>query len=428
MTENDGARVAILQRDTSSRELAEFCRQVMPHRNMRGLPLGTHQNLKILLDTVGVSVRYNVMKKETEIIIPDSIFTTDNYYNASATWVLSLMRQVEMTTSNYMDLLEFLGDAAPYNPVETWIKSKPWDGESRLHDIYSTIEPAYIEDKPFIEAAISKWMLGAVESMCNPNGADLPGILVLQGLQKIGKTWWVRKLIPADNETIRGAVKVGMSIDPNNKDSVEQSVAHWVVEFGELDGIFRRADIAALKNFLTRPHDTFRKSFARRKSEYPRRTSFIANVNESHYLIDDTGNRRFWTIACKSVNSYHNIDMQQLWAEVYYKRMDGNLPYTLNDAEEKMLTEINERHMVVEPIKQMLGYKYNWESDKKYWRYLSATQIAQEMGIIRPDMKDVRKVASGVRKLNDNAPTKISRGLELLHIPPLLANSFNESF
>lgn len=401
--------------------LVNYCRQIMPHQNSKGQPLGTHQNLKILLDTLGVELRYNVMKKETEIIIPNVEFTADNYYNASATWVLSHMTQIEMSTAHFMEKMELLADSYVWNPVERWITSKKWDGITRIGDLFASITPTYPEDEPAIQAFIYKWMLGTVESIINPKGADMAGILVLQGAQEIGKTWWVRKLCP--EEAVEGAIRVGVGIDPNNKDSVEQCVAHWIVEFGELDGIFRKSDVAQLKAFLTRPTDTFRKSFARRKSQYPRRTSFIASVNEWSYLVDETGNRRYWTIACKAINSYHTIDMQQLWAEMYHRRVIEGESFNLSDTEKKLLKEINDRHQVIEPIREMLAVKYDWQSDTTYWRYLTATEIAQELGYSRPDVRDVRKIASFVRKFNKGLE-KRGNGKDLLAIPKKESESF----
>src|SRR5882757_1164729 len=139
--------------------LVNFCRQAMPDQNSKGQPLGTYDNLKILLDVDRVVLRYNVMKKETEIIIPGQKFTSDNYYNASATWIMNRMRKIEMTTGNFMDLVEFLADQHVYNPVEDWIKSKSWDGKSRLADLFATITLTYSEDQPAMEAFIYKWML-----------------------------------------------------------------------------------------------------------------------------------------------------------------------------------------------------------------------------------------------------------------------------
>lgn len=410
-----GSRSPITIDDNPAQSLAEKCRQTMPYLTDKKKPIGCPENLDILLGILNVLIRYNVMTKETEVSIPDIAFTIDNRYNASLAWVLGKMKQIEMSTAHAVQFLDMLADHNSYNPVMDWIISREWDGNRRVGEFCETIilqNPQYNIAR---DAFITKWMLGAIESISNQNGADAPGILVLQGAQDIGKTWWTRKLVPED--VLPSAVRVGASIDPNNKDSVEQVVCHWLVEFGELDGIFRRSDIASLKNFLTRPRDKFRKSFAMRAADYPRRTSFIASVNEKNYLVDDTGNRRFWTLACKAVNSYHTLDMQQVWAEIYHLRSVENEPYTLNDGEKVLLKEINEQHTAIDPITETLAQKYDWESDKLLWRWLSATQIMIEIGYQRPDAYSVRKCGSAVRRLSDNQGRR-ANGKDLLHVPP----------
>lgn len=408
-----GKSVPAQMSDISHLSFNDMCRRNMLYFTDKKKPIGEPENINILLRILDVCLRYNVMTKETEVSIPDVKFTVDNRYNASLAWIIGKMKQIEMSTGHAVQFLDMLADWHTYNPVMDWITSKPWDEQSRINEFCETI--VLVEDKYNVarDAFITKWMLGTIEAISNPNGADAPGILVLQGLQDIGKTWWIRRLV--DETALAGAIRVGASIDPNNKDTVEQVVCHWIVEFGELDGIFRRADIASLKNFLTRPRDKFRKSFAPRASDYPRRTSFIASVNEKNYLVDDTGNRRFWTIACKSVNSYHTIDMQQLWAEIHTKRLEG-AEYTLNQAEKLLLKEINEQHTAIDPITETLAQKYDWESDKTYWRWLSATEITKEIGYNHPEPFVVRRAAAGVRKLGDGLH-RASHGRDLLHIP-----------
>jgi putative DNA primase/helicase len=406
--------VALRAEDNPLLRFNELCRKTMVHFNDKKKPIGEPENIRILLDLLEVIIRYNVMTKETEVSIPDVMFTVDNRYNASLAWIMGKMKQIEMSTGHAVQFLDMLADWNTYNPVMNWIESKPWDGTSRLLEFCETI--TLQEDKYNIarDAFIAKWMLGTIEAISNPHGADAPGILVLQGNQDIGKTWWTRKLVP--EAVLPNAVRVGASIDPNNKDSVEQVVCHWIVEFGELDGIFRRADIASLKNFLTRPRDKFRRSFAPRSSDYPRRTSFIASVNEKNYLVDDTGNRRFWTLACKKVDSYHTIDMQQVWAEIWHKRREG-APYTLNDAEKDLLREINDQHTAIDPLQEQLASDYNWNSEEKTgWRWMTATQIVNELGYQRPDSFLVRRCGNIVRKLSAEQPRR-SNGRDLLHIP-----------
>jgi predicted P-loop ATPase len=73
---------------------------------------------------------------------------------------------------------------------------------------------------------------------------------------------------------------------------------------------------AALKAFITQASDTYRLPYARKNTVNPRRTVFFASVNDSKFLSDNTGNRRYWTIDCTDIDYRHQIDMQQFWAEV----------------------------------------------------------------------------------------------------------------
>src|SRR5690606_39387898 len=138
------------------------------------------------------------------------------------------------------------------------------------------------------------------------------GVLVFQGPQNLGKTSWLKSLAPRELRLI----KDGMMLRPDDKDSVKQVCSFWLVELGELDSTFRRADIAQLKAFITQDTDVLRRPYARRESTYARRTVFFGSVNPREFLHDETGNRRYWTIECESINSRHGLDMQQVWAEV----------------------------------------------------------------------------------------------------------------
>ena len=62
-----------------------------------------------------------------------------------------------------------------------------------------------------------------------------------------------------------------------------------------------------------------------KESAYPRRTSFCGSTNDKQFLIDETGNRRFWTIELDNTKyidingpTFKNFDVPQLWAEVKY--------------------------------------------------------------------------------------------------------------
>ena len=120
---------------------------------------------------------------------------------------------------------------------------------------------------------------------------------------------------------------------------------HWIVEIGELDSSFKK-DVARLKGFLTNDCDKLRRPYARGESEYPRRTVFAATVNDDRFLVDNTGNTRWWTIPVKSLDYEHRIDMQQVFAELAMD-FDYKEKWWLDEAEEAELAKVNLQHRTV---------------------------------------------------------------------------------
>lgn len=69
----------------------------------------------------------------------------------------------------------------------------------------------------------------------------------------------------------------------------------WLVEVGELAGM-KKAEAETIKQYISKQSDRFRPAYGRRLQEFPRQCIFIATTNESQFLRDTTGNRRFWVV------------------------------------------------------------------------------------------------------------------------------------
>ena len=65
-----------------------------------------------------------------------------------------------------------------------------------------------------------------------------------------------------------------MALDPEDKDSLKRVISHWIIELGELEATFKKADINKLKSYITSPVDVVRLPWARKFSDFPRRTIF----------------------------------------------------------------------------------------------------------------------------------------------------------
>lgn len=368
---------------------------------------GTIENIKSLLGNLKIVIRYNVMSKEEEILIPNEFFSMDNRANASLATIISWCNRLGIQTGNLSEILSKIADSNPYNPAATWIESVPWDGVDRLIPLCETIK-SKTELKNIL---IKKWMLSAIAALYEPNGVSAHGVLVFRGEQYIGKTMWFKKLaLPELN-----VLKDGAILYPDNKDSVFQVVSKWLVELGELDATFRKADIAQLKAFITKDQDVLRRAYARKESNYARRTVFFASVNEHHFLNDPTGNRRFWTIDCDEIDYAHSINMQQAWAQIRILYAKGDSWY-LEPSENEALNKSNESFQQTDPIEEMIRDLFNWDSESR--EYLSATEICGKIGITKPNNNDCRKVGSAMRKIVKDKP-KTLNGLARFATPYL---------
>lgn len=385
--------------------------------NHQGKPLATIDNLDEICRRIGVRIRYNVISKEEEVLIPGESFLMDNQANASLALLESWCAKFRMPTGNLASFVTYLADKNPYNPVANWITSKPWDGKSRLQALYDTViekHPRVLPDgRRLRDVLIFRWMLSAVDAAFNPNGVSAHGVLTFQGDQYVGKTKWFKQLAPADLNVI----KEGVILKPDDRDSVKQACSFWLVELGELDSTFRKSDIAALKAFITNRTDVLRRAYARKESQYARRTVFFGSVNPKEFLHDPTGNRRYWTIELAGLKLDHGIDMQQVWAEVYEQLKQGHSYYLTTD-EMNALNAHNEDFQVIDPIDERIQSKLLWDAPAIEWKWHTATEVLLKIGVDRPNQSDATKAANCIRKLNGGQNRK-SNGRNLLLVPPL---------
>jgi hypothetical protein len=380
----------------------------------KGKPLKHIDNLREICRRLGVVIRYNVVKKSEELIIPGESFTMDNEANASLAWLSSECSLFDFPTDKLSEFITYLADQCQYNPVITWIQSRKWDGKPRLQSLCDTITArgqATESVKWMKETLIKRWMVAAVAAAYLPDGISAPGVLTLQGPQYLGKTKWFKTLVPQSLDLIQD----GMILKPDDKDSVKQCTSYWLVELGELDSTFRKSDIAQLKAFITKQVDVLRLAYARRESRFPRRTLFFGSVNPREFLHDPTGNRRFWTIECEAINHDHGLDMQQVWAEVH-SLWAGGEGYYLSADEMAGLNAHNEDFMAADPIEERLMDRLEWNEPQTLWRWAQASTVLVECGLDRPSKLDSATAGSLIRARNGNQSRR-SNGQKLLLCP-----------
>lgn len=311
----------------------------------------TLDNIRHLLSSYGINPRYNLISKGLTLNIPCLSTLTDTADQVSLSFLYSLANLNGISTGTLPDFISALASQNPYNPIAEWITSKPWDGINRLEAFYETLVVPEHFPESFRNLLLRRWLISSVAAVFKPSGFRTRGVLTLQGPQSIGKTAFIRSLI--DDPVLReSSIKLDHHMDASNKDSLLSAIRHWIVEIGELDSSFRK-DIARLKGFLTSDIDRVRKPFGRVECDFPRRTVFCATVNDEQFLVDATGNTRWWTIPVTKVFFEHGLPMQQVFAQVLTEYDKGEA-WWLTEEEESQLTLLNRCHQQTTAIAEMV--------------------------------------------------------------------------
>lgn len=373
----------------------------------------TIANTEHLLDSYGITYRYNVIKKKLLITLPGHTGASDNADNSAMTLITSLAILNGLATGQISSYVEFLGDQNLYNPVAEWIMGRPWDGVDRLPEIFKTLTEREGFPAMLKRILVYKWLLSAVAAALKPSGFKGRGVLTFQGPQGIGKTSWVISLVPY--AVLReSAVKVDHHLDVSNKDSILGAVTYWVVEIGELDSSFRK-DVARLKGFLTSDFDRVRRPYARTESEYPRRTVFFATVNEENFLVDTTGNSRWWTIPLTAINYKHGLDMQQVFAQLAVDLEQG-AEWWLSPDEERLLNSSNSEHRSISVIRERLMAVIDMDrKGEPGLPAMTSMELLKKLGFEYPKNGDAKEMTAILRELL--GPSKKIHGSQKWRVP-----------
>ena len=349
----------------------------------------TIERLADFLTEHKIRCRYNDIQHRIEIDgIPEQ-YHGEHMQAQAGTIILSMLRAeyikgAGVNLQNVESYLEVIASQNHFNPVSEAMSGIVWDGRSRVQDLIDALNLP--EDDTLSPVLVRKWLRQAISLAIfndyrQPFGAD--GVLVLCGPQGCGKTTFARTL-GMSPELFKG----GLCIDPRDKDTLLKATSCFVGEIGELETTMKR-DIPALKSFLTAENDEIRKPYGRTTETTTRRSSFIATCNSSDFLLDQTGNRRFWTVPCSerfNLAALAEMNVVQLWAEVLATvKAVGPQSFRLSAAELDQLEQRNGAHTALIPAQAEILDILEMTRDNSAYKYMpmNATQFKEAWPVLK---------------------------------------------
>lgn len=181
-----------------------------------------------------------------------------------------------------------------YNPLIDIVESVKWDGKERCTKFLTVWGKC--DDTPYVREVSRLIFAGGIHRLYEP-GRKFEDVPILMGDQGCGKSTLIRFL--AINDDYHGEVKV-----MDGQQAIEDLSGHWIMEIPEMSAFTKAKDQEAIKAFVSRQRDQYRKPYDRNPVELPRRCTFIATSNDRNPLVDKTGNRRWYPVECKGDREY----------------------------------------------------------------------------------------------------------------------------
>ncbi len=246
---------------------------------------------------------------------------------------------IDATKNKAADVFDLIARENEYSPVITYLDTvaqqvAPINLDNLSVRYFGTSNSLY-------DVFLKKTLIAAVARAYEP-GCKHDTTLVLQGSQGVGKSSFFNVLGGEWFDDSMG--------DGRTKDDLIILHKSWINEWGEIERVFGKRQAGEIKAFLTRKKDLFRPPYGRTALNFPRRSIIVGSVNDAQFLVDPTGNRRYWVVPVAK----DKIDLAQLkqerdaiWSAAVAAYKEGQF-WWLSNEEEKLSAENNRTFEIVD--------------------------------------------------------------------------------
>ena len=237
------------------------------------------------------------------------------------------------------DMMAELAENNQYSPVAEYLLSLPKPADTSILD---SLAPRYLGvSEPIYSSMVRKTLIGAAARALAP-GCKVDSALILQSPQGWKKSMFFKLLAGDWFDDSFGAM--------SDKDERLKLHSAWILEWAELETVFKRKDVAATKAFLSCASDSIRPPYGRETVKMLRPSIIVGTTNETEFLSDTTGNRRFWVVPVKKRIDTQLLEQERdaIWAAAVLAYHSGE-HWWLDCDEERTASALVEEFQSLDP-------------------------------------------------------------------------------
>ena len=262
----------------------------------------TVEEIKSFLDG-HISLRFNEITSRIEYEIPADNTDAHRFMPVNDRIVNSLWSQMStITRVNIQDMYRVIeSDYVPvFNPFKEYLNNLSKPGEQDyIRELAQTVRVKGGEQEQKLwHLYLKKWLVGMVASWISEDVVNNV-ILVLIGEQGAYKTTWFNYLLPPP---LKQYFYTKTNANRMSKDDILTLAQYALVCCEELDTM-RPAELNQLKAAVTMPSIDERAAYAHYHEHRKHIASFCGTGNNTQFLSDPTGNRRWLPFEVESILS-----------------------------------------------------------------------------------------------------------------------------
>jgi predicted P-loop ATPase len=275
-----------------------------------------------------------------------------------------------------------------FHPIRDYLDSLKWDGTPRIDTWLSKY--AGVKNSEYVRKIGRFFLLSMVARVMHP-GCKCDYALVFEGTQGLEKSTlfatlageWFSDSLPE----LHGGDPVRISMHLRGK---------WLIEFSELSAI-SKSEAGALKSFITRTSERYTPKHGRNEVTEHRECVFVASTNDTTYLRDPTGNRRFWPVRAVKIDiEYLKADRDQLFAEATLAMKAGEQYWPDREFEKKYIRPEQEARYADDEWEELIA---QWLKDKVDVTVPDIAGLALGLDTAKLGTQEQRRITSALGRL-----------------------------